>query len=301
MSSFTLFVLCHDRPDFARLTLRSILAQTDKDFDLIVSDNSSNDEVERMVKSEFPQISYRRRVPMLPYLAHFNRCIDEARRDYFCLFHDDDVMHPDFVRHMKCVLDENPRATACSCNAQVETMGKLEPRTSFCALGRLEWITSPRDLARRYFSRAQSGIAPFPAYVYRRSSVGDVHLLPEGGKYADVTFLLDVAMKGPVVWLNETLMTYRMHGGNVGSGESLRDRLRFLGYIKRNLRVLGKDLLADYRCSFIYKRMARNQSVPEARRKTARRFLKYYSWSRYTTASSYIALVKRALIKGVAQ
>ena len=301
MSSLTIFVLCHDRPDFARLTLRSILAQTDRDFELIVSDNSSNDEVERMVKAEFPQINYRRRVPMLQYLAHFNRCIDEAQGDYFCLFHDDDLMHPEFVRNMKRVMDEHPGAVACSCNARIESMGTLESRSSFRALGRLERIASPRDLAQRYFSRAQSGIAPFPAYVYRRCLVGDVRLPVEGGKYADVTFLLDVALKGSVVWLNETLMTYRIHGGNVGSSENLRDRLRFLGYVKRNLKVLGKDLVADYRCSFIYKRMARDQSVPEARRRTAGRFLKHYSWSRYANVSLYSALVKRALIKGIAE
>jgi cellulose synthase/poly-beta-1,6-N-acetylglucosamine synthase-like glycosyltransferase len=73
MSSLTIFILCHNRPDFTRQTLHSILAQTDKEFELIVSDNSSNDEVERVVSSEFPQVSYRRRTPMLQPLAHFNQ------------------------------------------------------------------------------------------------------------------------------------------------------------------------------------------------------------------------------------
>lgn len=92
MSSLTIFVLCHNRPDFTRQTLRSILDQTDGDFELVVSDNSSNDEVEQMVRAEFPQVDLRRRVPMFRQLEHFNRCIDEAETDYFCLFHDADLI-----------------------------------------------------------------------------------------------------------------------------------------------------------------------------------------------------------------
>jgi glycosyltransferase involved in cell wall biosynthesis len=301
MSSLTIFVLCHNRPEFTRQTLHSILGQTDKDFELVVSDNSSNDEVGRMVGAEFPRVDYRRRLPMLRQLEHFNRCIDEAQTDYFCLFHDDDLMHPDFARRMKAVLDSHPEVIACGCNALLESFGKIEPRTSFRAFGELEWIGSPRDLARRYFSRGQSGIAPFPGYVYRRRPLGELRLPLEGGKYSDVTWLLSLAMRGAMAWITAPLMTYRIHGGNDGVVESLRDRLRFMGFAKRNLKVLGKDLLADYRCSFIYKPMASADTAAPARRKLARAFLRRYKWSRYTNLSLYSALVRRAIIKRMAQ
>jgi glycosyltransferase involved in cell wall biosynthesis len=277
--------------------LHSILSQTDGDFELVVSDNSSNDEVEQMVRVEFPQVDLRRRVPMLKQLEHFNRCIDEAQTDYFCLFHDDDLMHTDFVQRMKAVLDSNPEVVACGANALLESFGQIEPRKSFRSLGELDWITSPRNLARRYFSRAQSGIAPFPGYVYRRRLVGEVRLPLEGGKYSDVTWLLNLAMKGPMVWAVAPLMTYRMHGGNDGSIESPRDRLRLLAFLKQNERLLGSDLLADYRCSFIYKRMLSNSNVSPARRKLARAYVKHYGRSRYANLSLYGSLIKRALIK----
>lgn len=301
MSSFTIFVLCHNRPEFTRQTLRSILGQKDTDFELVVSDNSSNDEVGDMVRTDFPQVDYRRRLPMLKQLEHFNRCIDEAQTDYFCLFHDDDLMHPDFVQRTRAVLDSHPEAIACGCNALLESFGKIEPRTSFRSLGELESIKSPRDLARRYFSRAQSGIAPFPGYVYRRNSVGELRLPLEGGKYSDVTWLLSLAMKGSLAWVAAPLMTYRMHGGNDGSVESLRDRLRFLGFVKQHLSVLGKDLLADYRCSFIYKPIAGNGQASTTRQRATRDFLNFYRWWRYANPSLYGALVKRAIIKKMSE
>lgn len=297
MSTLSVFVLCHNRPDSARQTLLSILEQTDKDFELVVSDNSSNEDVQHMVCAEFPQVNLRRRAPMLRQLEHFNCCIDEVKTDYFCLFHDDDLMHPDFVQRMKAVLNSNPEVVACGANALLESFGKIEPRTSFSSLGELEWIRSPRNLARRYFSRAQSGIAPFPGYVYCRRLVGEVRLPLEGGKYSDVTWLLSLAMKGPMVWLAKPLMTYRMHGGNDGSVESSRDRLRFLGFVKRYRSQLGKDLLADYRCSFIYKPLLSRETTSSARRDLARNFLRRYGWSRYVNLSLYGALIRRAIIK----
>jgi len=149
-----------------------------------------------MVKGEFPSISYVRRSPTLALWEHFNGCIEEARGEFFCLFHDDDLMKHDFVETMEKCLVDHPAAIAFGCNAKFEKMGKLETRTSFRSFRNYELITSPHDLAARYFSRAQSGYAPFPGYVYNRSLVGNSRFPLDGGKYADVTWLLNLATKG---------------------------------------------------------------------------------------------------------
>jgi GT2 family glycosyltransferase len=298
MKSLTIYILCHNRPDDARQTILSVISQTDQAFTLIVSDNSSNDEVEHMVKSEFPEIRYIRRLPMLPSAFHFERVIDEAQGDYFCLFHDDDLMHPDFVSGMKKAIGDFPTAVAIACNANIESFGKLKTRPSFRSFRRYELITSPRALAMRYFSRAQSGIAPFPSYIYNRRQVSSQMLVIDGGKYADVTWLLNLAKIGQIVWINQSLMTYRMHASNDGNVESLRDRLRFLRYLKQNRTQIGDAVLQDYRCSFIYKSLSKlDDNLHLKRRKVAISFLDTYRWSRYVRLGTYIALVKRALVK----
>jgi glycosyltransferase involved in cell wall biosynthesis len=301
MKSLVIYILCHNRPDDAKRAIASALTQTDQNFLLIVSDNSSNDEVEVMVRAEYPQLDYRRRVPMLPPLAHFNCCISEVQADYFCLFHDDDLMYPTFVGKMRQVLDDHLEAVACGCNARIENMGKIGTRTSFRALGRLEWIPSARELGRRYFSRAQSGIAPFPGYVYRRSAVGDIRFDEEGGKYSDVAWLLLLAAAGRMVWLNDPLMTYRIHGGNDSNTHSMRDRLRFLRFIKRHLPLLGSGMLTAYRYGFIYKPMAKNMAASETRRKIASHFICNHRLMRYLDPQLYRSVLRRALIKKVAE
>jgi GT2 family glycosyltransferase len=268
-----------------------------------VSDNSSNDAVEAMVKADFPTVHYVRRVPMLPAMQHFSRCIDDVNTDYFCLFHDDDLMRPHFVQEMRNAARANPKAIALGCNAVIEVFGRPQAAHSFLARKEYETIDSAQDLAARYFSRSQSGIAPFPGYVYHTQLVGGLRFLTDGGKYADVTWLLELARRAALVWIRQPLMTYRMHGGNDGNTESRRDRLRFLSYLKRNRSWLGEHILQDYRCSFIYKTLVKEAGASSSTHRVAvaRKFLAIYRWARYGRVATYKALIERALVKRAQQ
>lgn len=302
MEVLSIFILCHDRPNDARMAIRSVLAQSDKAFTLTVSDNSSNDDVQRMVQMEFPDVHYVRRLPMLSAMEHFNRCIDEVKKGYFCLFHDDDIMESDFVAELGSCIHSHPGLIAYSCNAHIESFGRLQPKPSFLSFRKAETILSPRYLAARYFSRAQSGIAPFPAYVYCKGKLGGLRFDPDGGKYADVTWLLNLSMKGPILWHSKPLMTYRIHASNDGATESRRDRLRFLAFIKKNKALLGSAILQDYRCSFIYKTVMKSSDLSHRnRRRIADAYVKHYRWARYLRLDTFQALARRALTKCLAK
>lgn len=251
-----------------------------------------------MMKQYFPDVRYIRRSATLKHLEHFNICIDQATTDYYCLFHDDDVMHPNFVECMLKFIEANEGAAAYACNAYVETNGKIEPRLSFLSKNKYEVIDSPRNLAERYFSPNQSGIAPNPSYIYSRSLVGDQLFLVDGGRYADVTLLLDMLQRGKILWLNKALMTYRIHGGNIGCTESIPDRLRFLAYLKKNRNLIGNDILQDYRYSFIYKQTSNNQLKISLKKLNAELiFMKTYNFYRFLRLRTYKSLLCRALTK----
>jgi GT2 family glycosyltransferase len=298
--ALSVYILCHNRPDMARETLRSALGQGDMDFTLIISDNSTDDRMESMVRDEFPGVRYVRRTPTLPAFAHFNQCIEETTDAHFCLFHDDDLMAPDFVHEVKQAIQAFPDAVAYGFNASVESYGQLERRPSFLSRRHGEVIASPRTLALRYFGRAQSGIAPFPGYVYSRAAVGEERFIADAGKYSDVTWLMRLASRGPIVWINRSVMTYRVHGSNDGLTESRRDRLRLLAALKRASRTLGEDVIEEFRCSFVYKPIVRNEDAVQRhpqRLRLARAFLKAFRRRRYLRPGTYRALLERALVK----
>jgi len=294
----TIFILCYNRPDFARQSILSVLGQSSKNFKLIVSDHSSNDGVQEMIRQNFPDIAYMRRSPSLKHLEHFNLCIEEAETDYYCLFHDDDVMALNYVALMLDFIHKYPEAAAFACNAYIEADGKIERRLGFLSHKKYEVFNSPINLAKRYFSRNQSGVAPNPSYIYSRRIAGMQRFIVDGGKYADVSLLLDIAQQGPIIWLNKPLMTYRLHGNNLGSIESIPDRIRFLAYLKKYKKILGEEILHDYRSSFIYKRIIRNIRNKDSKRYAiAKSYLNFYHLYHYARWSTYKTLLVRTLNK----
>lgn len=292
--SLTIFILCYNRPDFAKESIQSVLTQTCQQFNLIVSDHSTNSAVEEMVCQNFPNITYIRRPSSLKHLEHFNLCIRETKSTHYCLFHDDDILLPNYVKEMLQLIECHQDAAAFACNAYLENYGEIEKHLSFLSHKRVEVIRSPKQLAQRYFSRNQSGIAPNPSYIYNKKIIGELQFIVDGGKYADVSLLLDIAQIGQIVWLNKPLMTYRIHGHNLGSTESLPDRLRFLAYLKKHQDILGTEVLHDYRSSFIYKRILKNKpGIGVKRYRIARSYLSFYRYYHYVQLSTYKALLVR--------
>ena len=292
-----IFLLCHNRPEDAKQAIRSILAQNNQNFTLIISDNSTDDRVESMVREIFPKENYIRRKPVSA-TRHCIQCISEVSSSHFCLFHDDDLMCPDFVHEAMMAIAAFPSAVAIGSNSYIEVKGKTQKKFSFAALHQYESVKSAKDLANRYFSPHQSGIAPFPGYIYQKKRIHKFYPLENEGKYSDVTWLLRLIQTGPFVWIRKPIMVYRLHGGNDGLTESRRDRLRFLAYLKKMKIVLGNEILENYRYSFIYKPINKSKiKQPLSRKCKASKFIQCHRWKRYFRINTYISIIKRKYIK----
>jgi len=297
-----IFLLCHNRPEFAKAAIQSILNQRAGGFQLTVSDNSSDDRVARMVQENFPAVRIKHR-NNLPSLVHFNTCISEAQTGYFCLFHDDDLMGADYVSEMRLASKRFPEAVAIGANAWVVNLEKGTRATSIRAFGSHQVIASAQDLFRRYFGRYQTGIAPFPGYIYRTAMAGTERIPVNGGKYADVSWLLRLVSLGPVVWWNKPLMDYHLHGSNDGLQESRRDRLNFLGFIKGCPNCVSPSGLNDYRY-FIYKKIIEVDTGNPSYQIRTRRLHGFLRWQRvlrHLRLSELPQMLRKSLLKWLAK
>jgi len=296
-NKLTIFLISHNRPQDAIRAVRSILAQSDQRFNLIISDNSSNQELTELISATYPHVQYRKRDSALTALAHFNLCISEVESDYFSLFHDDDLMLPNYVSSFWLAQNQFPNAIAYGGNALVEKNDHVIG-VSFKAAADYEAINYPDDLAAKYFSRHQLGIAPFPSYVYRRSDACSLMFDLHAGKYSDVQSLLGLADCGSFVWIKEPMMVYRLHGSNDSNVESFGDRLKFLAFLKRNGRALSPMTLLNYR-RFIYKKylLSGSSFKVEKRQKRIRRFLRDCEWSPGFIEANFMALIKKISTK----
>lgn len=294
MTKLTIFIQCHNRPAYAKCAIESALRQTNQDFRLVVSDNSSNDELFRLVQAEFPDLDYRRRAPTLSAIDHFNTSISEADTDFLCLFHDDDLMEPGYIDAMLKMIELQPYAVAYSCNAEIIDEENVPRGESFDSGDAYVIIENPCALAGRYFSRFPNGIAPFPAYIYRSYIVKKIPINPQtGGKYSDVAWLLEISKYGSIVWNSEKLIRYRIHATNDGGFESTRDRLRLLGYLKMNSSFVGQTIISDYRF-FLYKKLCKTglieRKFPVKYEKIFNRYLLMYRLKRFFKSETYAYL-----------
>ena len=294
MPELDIYLLCHNRPELAKKAIDSILQQKYQNFNLTISDNSTNDEMQTMVSSEYPNIRYIRRKPSVPAIDHFNQCLQDISLEYFCLFHDDDIMLPEYTESIHLFTQTYPETIAFGPNALIELNGKIEEKTSFSANTSSKSISTPQDLLKVYFGRYQSGIAPFPGYVYKTKKIGSLKFTTLGGKYSDVIWLLQIIAKSPITWITKPLLMYNIHGDNDGLKESLNDRLKFLGFLKQNPSFSNKRLTADYRF-FIYKKVLGSKTaITHPRRiKRIRAFMRNYRLCRFFRFEEYLDMFKK--------
>jgi len=90
-----------------RSVIERALEQTYQNVEVIVSDNCSSDNTSEVVQSiKDPRLRYIRHETNIGAINNFNHCLEEARGEYFQLFHDDDMIDLDFVE--TCITSLEP-------------------------------------------------------------------------------------------------------------------------------------------------------------------------------------------------
>lgn len=295
-----IYLLTHNRPEQALEAIVSILAQSDRQFELVVSDNSDTDQLRHLLKDQ-KSLTYIKRPRVFSAIEHGNLVLSEIavnnKFDYFTLFHDDDVMLSNYVAEFMKAQTLFPQAIAFGANALIDRNG-IEQDSSFQSATSYIGPISPNQLLRRYFSNHQLGIAPLPSYIYKHSSLEQLRFDPHGGKYGDVQWLTSWAAKGPMYWIGVPMMVYRFHDTNDGSIESRHDRLRFLAFLKASHKMLSPEILSDYR-NFLYKKLLTSFKTSRYfwRHKVLSNFIRSHRRGRLLRSSFYHALFNKSLTR----
>jgi glycosyltransferase involved in cell wall biosynthesis len=101
---------------FIRETLDSILRQTFKDFELIISDNASTDKTAEICQeyaAKDDRIRYYRNEENFGAAYNYNRTVALARGAYFKWASCDDLIAPEFLARCVEALDRNPSVVLC--------------------------------------------------------------------------------------------------------------------------------------------------------------------------------------------
>ena len=86
---------------FFEQALKSILGQTYKDFEIIVVNNNSPEDVESILSNyNDERIRYYKNSSTLPIIENWNKVLSYAQGEYFILFSDDDIAKPAFLEEL---------------------------------------------------------------------------------------------------------------------------------------------------------------------------------------------------------
>jgi glycosyltransferase involved in cell wall biosynthesis len=95
----TIAIPTYNRADsYLPHALQSALNQTYDSLDILVSDNCSGDDTEKVVRSlGGPRVRYFRHTVNIGAHANFMFCLEQARGNYFLLLQDDNLIDDDFI------------------------------------------------------------------------------------------------------------------------------------------------------------------------------------------------------------
>lgn len=186
----------YNNADEAERLLQSIYEQEYKDYEVNISDDSTNDAIARLVR-QYPEINYVHNKKPFGHIFNWNAAIKMAKGEYIkIMFSDDWFTHSQSLGAFAAMLDDNPKAIlAFSGSRQVMLVGQnmdnmqhvtRDHRISYYdRYAPTEFINELRRDYRTLFTGNQIG-AP-SAVMYRRGSA--LTLFDEKSNWASDMFL----------------------------------------------------------------------------------------------------------------
>ncbi len=198
---------------FLPQTLDSLLTQTYKDFELIISDNASSDRTQEICQQYAAQdsrVRYLRQSANLGASQNFNYVFEQASGEYFKWAAHDDLCAPEYLARCFEVLDRDPQVILCYTQAQAidedgqvvrQYVAKPNLESSQAYTRYVESLTDDRDIT----------VVPIIIFgLIRRDVLAKTPLI---GNYAssDGVLLGELALHGRFHEVPECLFSYRHH------------------------------------------------------------------------------------------
>ena len=116
----TVFMLTYRRPHYLSLAIKSVLSQTYEDFYFIVLDNVSGDSTKDVVEDfKDERIIYLERSSVQHDLRNYDFAFSICKTKYIVVFHDDDIIHNDYLVKMLDIMEKNNDYCLLSCSYNV--------------------------------------------------------------------------------------------------------------------------------------------------------------------------------------
>lgn len=201
----TIAIPTRNRAGWLREAVVSVLSQSYRDFELLISDNCSDDCTTEVV-AEFadPRIRFFRQAVNLGMVGNWNFCLEHSRGELFLLLSDDDLLEPGAIEWLQSQLQDQSVTLAYG------RVRYIDERGSDSGCSRLAPAVESGDRFVRASLRGQRGVLPC-ATMHRTATARELGGYPDIGTASDAALRLAVALKGTVKFSPVPLARYRLH------------------------------------------------------------------------------------------
>lgn len=231
----TVFITTYNRANYLKLVIDSVLNQTYQNFKIIVLDNCSTDSTSDIVKEYVytGKVIYHKHEENIGGPANINYAFINCKTEYFCVFHDDDILHSNLLEKEIAYMDMNPKCCAVSCLANIiDENGKITTKTGINENNR---SFKEQEFFKEYLFNQRNLV--FPSTMYRNSIIQEkkISINYAAGPCCDIVLYMDIERCGGViVEINEVLFDYRVYSSQDSSSNFETMLLNLIKYLKTN-------------------------------------------------------------------
>ena len=217
MAKVSICIPCYNNKEEVKRLLDSIVLQDYKDYEVIISDDSTNNEIEEMISKEFGTIvDYHHNKKQLGHIYNWNEALKYATGEYVkIMFSDDWFTYPDSLRKFVQLLEEQPDADfVFSGNFQVSS------QSSYARAATPEYV---EELKKDYRYLFISNLVGAPSNTMYRRSTGA--RFDEKSNWASDVFLYFEVLKNQrkFVCTTEPLISIGIHENQYTESFQKRD------------------------------------------------------------------------------
>lgn len=216
----SILMTAYHRPHYFKIALESALAQTYRNLEIIVCDNSTDDSVSDAIDPYLEldeRIHYHRNFTSLPVVENFRQCLRLAQGEYVSYLMDDDAYAPDKIERMVALMEAHPSVTLVTSYRQIID-GDGQPIPDLWATKRvfneLKFLTG-QEAKRLGMERFTNYIGETTTPLFRRADIeGDAFGVWGGQQYqiaSDFATWFHLLSKGDMLYIPEALNYFRYH------------------------------------------------------------------------------------------
>jgi glycosyltransferase domain-containing protein len=232
----------YNRLEYLKLSLKSALEQDFFSFNVIVVDSNSNDGTREYLSSiKNDNFYYQTYDDNKGLFGNVNRALQHAKSEYISLFHDDDLMMPDFLKSHYDVFQDNPDVVMSHCAVvEINSAGDIirERQKSI-----LNGVVDKDVFLENLLKVPEKVSIVAPTVVFKKEVIDAGEFFDDRMIFwADLEYWIRLSKYGNVSYVNKVLMKYRIHDESGSTTvlkgsfmDRLRDRLLLESDVKKDL------------------------------------------------------------------